>query len=230
MPSLHSVKGTKPRTDTAVKEILMVTSTRTSALLVMICALGLVDLSAQPRTPSTRGPQTPVPTVNPVAVLPAEYLIGPEDVLGIVFWREPDMSGDVTVRPDGKISLPVIGTVQAAGLRPDDLQRQVQAAAAKYITDPNISIVVRTINSRKIFVTGLVTRPGAHALVGPLTVMQAIALSGGLMEYADAKNITILRNEGGHTETLKFNYRDVSKGKRLEQNIQLRPGDTVVIP
>lgn len=182
--------------------------------------------------PAQAGQQA-IPTKAPqpaTTELPADYVIGPEDVLGVVFWREPDMSGDVTVRPDGKISLPVIGTVQAAGLRPDELQRLVQTAAAKYISDPNIAIVVRTIHSRKVFVTGLVTRPGAYSLVGPLTLLQAIALAGGLMEYADAKNITLLRNEGGRAETFKFNYRDVSKGKRLEQNVQLRPGDTVVVP
>ena len=97
-------------------------------------------------------------------------------------------------------------------------------------SDANVAVVVRAINSRKVFVTGRVTTPGAHPLVGPLTIMQAIALAGGVTEYADSKNISVLRNEGGQVRTFKFNYKDVAKGKNLEQNIRLLPGDTVVVP
>jgi len=161
---------------------------------------------------------------------PEDYVVGPGDVLGVLFWREAEMSGDVTVRPDGRITLPVIGEIQAAGLRPEALKGQVLAAASKYMTDPSVAIVVRTINSRRVFVTGRVTTPGAHTLVAPLTVMQAIALAGGVTEYADAKNITVLRNENGKALTFKFNYKDVARGRNLEQNIQLRPGDTVIVP
>lgn len=161
---------------------------------------------------------------------PEDYVIGPGDVLGVQFWREAEMSGDVTVRPDGRITLPVIGEIQAAGLRPEALKDQILAAASKFMTDPNVAIVIRTINSRKVFITGRVTTPGAHLLVAPLTVLQAIALAGGLTEYADSKNITILRNENGEVRSLKFNYKDVSKGRNLSQNIQLLPGDTVVVP
>lgn len=187
----------------------------------------------RPGAPATAAAQTAAPPAGAQAAgatLPVDYVIGPQDVLGVVFWREPDISGDVTVRPDGKITLPVIGEIQAAGLHPDTLQEQILAAAGKYITDANVAVVVRTINSRKIFVTGRVTTPGAHLLTGPLTVMQAIALAGGLTEYADSKNITILRSAKGETETLKFNYKDVARGRNLEQNVQLRPGDTVVVP
>jgi len=173
-----------------------------------------------------QGPQ-PAPVATDA---PADYVIGPEDVLGIVFWREPELSGDTTVRPDGRISLPVIGDMTASGLTPAALQAAITTAAAKYITGANVAVVVRTINSRKIFVTGRVTTPGAHTLVGPLTVLQALALSGGLMEYANAKNVTVIRNEGGRVQTFKFNYKDVVKGKALEQNILLRPGDTVLVP
>jgi polysaccharide export outer membrane protein len=163
-------------------------------------------------------------------VPPADYVIGPVDVLGIVFWRDPEISGVVAVRPDGRITIPVIGDMSAAGLRPDALQAAILKAAGKYIADPNVAVVVRTINSRKVFVTGRVTTPGGHDLRGPLTVLQAIALAGGVTEYADSKNITILRTKDGQTQTFKFNYKDVSKGKKLEQNIVLLPGDTVVVP
>lgn len=170
------------------------------------------------------------PAVQPGAPVPSDFVIGPEDVLGVVFWRETELSGDVTVRPDGRITLPVLGEMVAAGLRPDELQKRITDAAAKYLTDPNVAVVVRAINSRKVFVTGRVTTPGAHALVAPLTVLQAISLSGGLTEYADAKNITILRTENGKSRVFKFNYREVSRGRGLEQNISLLPGDTVVVP
>lgn len=173
--------------------------------------------------------QAPAPA-SAGADVPADYIIGPGDVIGVQLWREADVSGDVTVRPDGRISLPVIGEMSASGLRPETLQEQIQTAAGKFFTDPTVTVVVRTINSRKVFVTGRVTAPGAHPLVAPLTVMQALALSGGLTEYADAKSITVIRTENGKSRTFKFNYKDVSKGRGLDQNISLRPGDTIVVP
>jgi polysaccharide export outer membrane protein len=187
-------------------------------LVVALACVAAISLTAQTASPG-----------QSIAV-PADYIIGPDDVLGVVFWREPDMSGDATVRPDGKITVPVIGEIQAAGLEPSKLQQQILVSARKYLTDANVAVVVRTINSRKVFVTGQVKAPGAFPLTGQLTVLQAIALAGGLLEYADGKNVSILRNDGSATTTLKFNYKDVSKGKKLEQNIVLKPGDTVVVP
>jgi polysaccharide export outer membrane protein len=161
---------------------------------------------------------------------PVDYLIGPEDVLGIVFWREPEMNGDVTVRPDGRVTLPLIGEMTAVGLKPEALRDQITVAARKYISDANVSVVVRQINSRKVFITGRVTTPGTYSLTGPRNVMQVIALAGGLNEYADAKNITVLRTVGGQQKSFKFNYKDVARGKNLDQNIELQPGDTIVVP
>jgi polysaccharide export outer membrane protein len=197
------------------------------AWLVLATTVATAQTPA-PATPRA-GQSAPAPQTQE-AVRPSDYLIGPEDVLGIVFWREPDMSGDVTVRPDGRITIPVIGELQAAGKRPEELQAEIVAAASKYISGVNVVVVVRTINSRRIFVTGRVTTPGRYPLMGTLTVMQAIAVAGGLTEFADPKGITILRIENGQSRTLNFNYNDVSRGKSLEQNIQLRPGDTVVVP
>jgi polysaccharide export outer membrane protein len=167
---------------------------------------------------------------KPELKVPSDYVIGPDDVLGVVFWREPEMSGDTTVRPDGKITVPVIGEIQAAGLEPAKLQQQILATSKKYLTDASVSVAVRAINSRKVFVTCQVKEPGAFPLTGQLTVLQAIALAGGLLEYADAKNVSIVRTEGATPIRLKFNYKDVAKGKKLEQNILLKPGDTVVVP
>lgn len=188
--------------------------------VVAIAILTAPGTASQPQAPAP-------PSGEPV---PADYVIGPEDVLGIVFWRETEISGDVTVRPDGRITIPVIGDTQAAGLRPAELQHAITTAAEKYLTDPNVAVVVRTINSRKIYVTGRVTTPGGFDLRGPLTVLQALALAGGLNEFADAKKISILRVKDGVTQTFKFNYRDVSRGRGLEQNILLQPGDTILVP
>ncbi|HEY7497074.1 MAG TPA: polysaccharide biosynthesis/export family protein [Vicinamibacterales bacterium] len=205
------------------------------AAALAVCALSLAQSAA-----AQSGAQNPVsaPGSTPAAAasarpgveLPAEYVIGSEDVLGIVFWRDPDMTGDVTVRPDGKITLPLIGDLTAIGHTPESLKELIVKAATKFQKDPTVTVVVRTINSRKVFITGEVTTPGAYQLVGPRTVMQLIALAGGLTEYADKKSITINRVENGQARALKFNYADVAKGKNLSQNIVLKPGDTVIVP
>ncbi len=193
-----------------------------AALLLFLVAAPPVGAAEQ-----TAADQPPSP---PAAVRTVDYVIGPEDILGIVFWREPDMSGDVTVRPDGRITIPVIGEIQASGRRPEQLQEEITEAAGKYISGANVVVIVRTINSRKVFVTGRVTTPGTYPIMGALSVMQGIALAGGLTEFANPKKITILRTENGQSRTMSFNYQDVSRGKNLDQNIQLRPGDTIVVP
>jgi polysaccharide export outer membrane protein len=196
----------------------------TSLLLIWVIGVAARDVEGAQAAASSR------PPAAAAAEVPADYVIGPEDVLGVVFWREADLTVDVTVRPDGRVTLPMLGEMGAAGLRPQELQDRILAAAKKYVKDPNVAVVVRTINSMKVYVTGRVTTPGAQPLKGPLTAMQAIALAGGVTEYADAKNITILRLVNGRTQSYKFNYHDVARGKKLEQNIMLKPGDTVVVP
>ena len=168
--------------------------------------------------------------LGPSTVLPPAYVIGPADVLSIVFWRDKDMSADVVVRPDGKISLPLLDEIQAAGLTPEQLQARLVAAAAKYVEEPNATVVVREIHSRKVFITGDVVKPGGYDLAGDLTVLQLIAMAGGLQEYANAKSIVVLRTENGRQQTHKFNYKDVIRQKHVEQNILLKVGDTVVVP
>jgi polysaccharide export outer membrane protein len=198
-----------------------------SSLLVALAILAAAPaVSAQSPPAAARPPTGRAPGVP---TLP-DYLIGVEDVLGVVFWREPDMTGDVTVRPDGLITLPLVGDIQAAGLRPDALREEIRKAAARFVEDPNVTVVVRQINSRKVFITGQVAQPGSHPALAPMTVMQLIALAGGLTEFADKENISVLRVEQGQTRSFKFNYKDVSKGKNLAQNIVLKPGDTVVVP
>ena len=195
---------------------------------VLLFACTLENVSAQSAPAAGQGARPAAGQAAPE--VPAEYVIGAEDVLGVVFWRDAEMSGDVTVRPDGKITLPLIGDIQAAGLTTVTLKGVIEKAAAKLIQEPSVTIVVRQINSRKVYITGQVTNPGTFPLTGPRTVMQLISLAGGLTEYAEKKNITVIRFENGTQQVFKFNYSDVAKGKNLAQNVVLKPGDTVVVP
>ena len=201
----------------------------------------LVLLTALPAFAQAQKPNAPVQSAPPVAaaaaaprptdpVVPAGYIIGADDLLSIVYWKDKDMSADAKVRPDGRIALPLINEVQAAGLTPEQLHQRLTEESKKYMEDANITVVVREINSRKAFITGEVNKPGPYPLTSPTTVMQLISLAGGLREYANAKNIMIMRTEGGKQVALKFNYKDVASGKNLQQNIELKPGDTVVVP
>lgn len=213
----------------------MNTRLRTLATLAAALATASTVFAQQGRgnggsTPAN-APKSSSSTVAPSGVVISDdYVIGPDDTLSVVFWRDKDMSADVEVRPDGKISLPVINEVVAAGLTAEQLRARITEAASKFVTDPTVSVVVRGINSRKVFITGMVGKPGDYSIPGRTTVLQLIAMAGGLHEFADAKNITINRIENGRQVNLRFNYKDVSKGKNLRQNIELKPGDTVIVP
>jgi polysaccharide biosynthesis/export protein len=135
-------------------------------------------------------------------------------VLSVLFWRDAEMSGDFAVRPDGMISLLLVNDIRAAGLTPEELRDEVTKAASKYIDDPTVTIVVKEINSRKVFITGMVGKPGDYPLTGPTTVMQLLSMAGGVHEFAKKKNIMIIRNENGRDVALKFNYEDVRKRAR----------------
>jgi polysaccharide biosynthesis/export protein len=195
--------------------------------------------TAKPATPSA-GTAKPLPapaTVKPAgpvipvqAQLPEDYVIGPDDILVIVFWREKDLSTEVAVRPDGRISIPLLQDVDAAGLTPVQLRDKLNKEAQRYVEDPNATVVVKEINSRRVFITGLVSKAGPYRLGGPTTVVQLIAMAGGLMEYADQENITIIRVEKGEQLNFRFNYKDIAQRKNLKQNILLKPNDTIVVP
>lgn len=180
--------------------------------------------------PATAAPNGTTPTEAPAVEVPPAYVIGAGDVLGIVFWRQPELSGDVAVRPDGKITLPLINEVDAAGLTPEKLRERVAEAAKKFVTDPVASVVVRQINSRRVFITGMVAKPGPYPLYQATTVLQLIAMAGGVLEFADSSHIVIVRNDNNRQISLDFNYKDVSKRKNLWQNVELKPGDTVIVP
>jgi polysaccharide biosynthesis/export protein len=180
--------------------------------------------------PSQRSNAPAVKDAPSAAVLPLGYSIGPDDILSIVYWRDKDMTMDVQVRPDGMISLPLINEVLAAGQTPEQLREKLTEESKKYIEDPNITVIVKEIRSRRVFIQGQVAKQGEYKLSGPTNVLQLISLAGGLGEYADSKNIMVLRVENGKQVAHKVNYKEVISGKKLAQNIELKPGDTVVVP
>lgn len=189
---------------------------------------------AQPQStsqqPATQpGPAQPAVQQAPGAQDPS-YVIGTDDVLAVVFWELPSHGAEVVVRPDGKITLPLLNDIPAAGMTPDQLRASITTAAAKYIREPAVSVIVKQINSRKVFVSGQVAKPGPYSLTAPTTVLQLLALAGGPTDFAKKKKIAVMRTENGQTLRLKFNYNDVLDGKNLEQNVLLKPGDTVVVP
>lgn len=201
-------------------------------VFALVAALGGVA-AAQPSQRPTADAQAapadeaaPAPGITP----PAGYVIGPEDVLEVVFWREKDLSGQVMVRPDGMVSFPLLNDVQAAGLTPDEFRQKLLVAASRYVENPSAAVIVRQINSRKVFITGEVNKPGAYALGGQLNVLQLLTLAGGLKEYADEDKIAIMRTVDDKQVRFLFNYKDVVRGRHIEQNIQLEPGDTVIVP
>jgi polysaccharide export outer membrane protein len=182
--------------------------------------------AASSAAPAATSTAAPLPSIEP----PGDYVVGPEDVLGIVFWRDRDLSADVIVRPDGRISLPLLNDVDVAGLTPEQVRTRVVEGAKRFVDEPTATVVVRQINSRKVFITGNVERPGTFPLLRSITVLQLIALAGGLKEFAKAGDIVVVRNDAGHQSTLSFNYDDLKRQKNLAQNIVLKPGDTIIVP
>jgi len=183
------------------------------------------ETAAHKTEASAKSPATSLGTLND-----AEYKIGLQDVLRIDVWKEAEVSRAVPVRPDGKISLPLLNDVQAAGLTPTQLSAVIADGLKKFMNDPQVTVSVSEINSRRIYVTGEVTRAGAFPLLPNMTVLQALSSSGGFTQFAKLKNIYVLRFEDGKQVKLPFNYKDAVNGKKPEQNVLLQPGDVIVVP
>src|SRR5687768_9725893 len=193
-------------------------------LALWLATVPLVAKAAQPATTVQSVPAVAAAAPRPTdPVVPPGYVIGADDVLSIVYWKDKDMSSDAQVRPDGRIALPLINEVQAAGLTPEQLREKITEESKKYMEDASITVVVRQINSRRAFITGEVNKPGPYPLTSATTVMQLISLAGGLREYANSKKIVIMRTVNGTPISLPFNYKDVVAGKNLTQNIELKP-------
>ena len=180
---------------------------------------------------ATSLPATDTPASRVANVHPDTYIIGDDDVLAINVWKEAELSKTVPVRPDGMITLPLVGELKAVGLTPLQLQEQIVAALSKVMSDPQVSVMVSAVNSMSFNIVGQVAKPGFYSLTRPMTVLDAIAISGGFRDFAKQKKIYVLRTAAdGSQERLKFNYKQVIKGKNMAQNIQMMPHDTLVIP
>jgi polysaccharide export outer membrane protein len=174
----------------------------------------------------------PAPTAE-AATKPHDntFVIGNDDVLAINVWKEPDISRSVPVRSDGKISLPLAGEIQAAGLTPLKLEQEIAATLKNYIAEPEVTVIVQQINSQKFNILGQVNRPGAYVITNSATVLDALAVAGGFRDFAKQKSIYVLRqNADGSQTRIPFNYKEVVKGQNPAQNIKLQPRDTIVVP
>jgi polysaccharide export outer membrane protein len=200
------------------------------AMIFLACAP--FDAAAQEtgRAPSSEKKSVAAPdrdnSNDDGVVDPKTYVIGPEDVVNVKVWREADLSGDHMVRPDGRISLPLVSDVEAAGHTPEQLAKMIADGLSKYMNQPEVSVAVRAINSKFYFIQGEVLKPGKYPLLIPTTVLQALVNAGGFQEFANRKKIVVMRGEKRH----KFNYKDVIKGKNLDQNIELMNGDLIIVP
>ena len=222
----------------------MTTPLPLALVLAFVTAAALSAQAPRPAppqpAPQTR-PAAPAPAPPAAAVLPAQaapagvtppadYTIGADDVLEVIVWREKDLSAEVKVRPDGKVSLPLVNDIQAGGLTPEAFRAAVTTAVTKFVEAPSVTVIVKQINSRQVFVMGEVVKPGTYPLTAPTTVLQLLAQAGGPTPYAKIDEIGVMRTVDGKTTRHLFNYKEVSRGRRIEQNILLRPGDTVIIP
>jgi polysaccharide export outer membrane protein len=183
----------------------------------------------QPPPPAQVAPDKPEPSKPATAGAPVDpkaYLIGAEDVISIRVWHEPENSGQFVVRPDGKISVPLVGEIQAAGLTPEKLSLNIAESLQKIMVHPEVTVGVERVNSKKYYIQGEVNRPGSYPLVIDTTVLEALVNAGGFRDFANTKKIVILRG----SERMKFNYHDVTHGKKMEQNILVKPGDQIIVP
>jgi polysaccharide export outer membrane protein len=158
------------------------------------------------------------------------YLLGPEDIIEVSVWKEPDMTKQLVVQPDGKIYYPLVGEIRAAGKTVKQLQEEISKRLEKFVTDASVTVILLKTQFYKFYVTGKVNKPGEFLVGRPTTVLQAIAMAGGLTPFASPKDIKVVRRVSGQDEIYNFDYKDVSRGQLLYQNITLQPGDTIVVP
>jgi polysaccharide export outer membrane protein len=162
---------------------------------------------------------------------PPPYRIGPSDILSVYVWKEKDLTQDVVlVLPDGRITLPLVGEVMAQGQTVSDVRKAVGEKYEKYVTEPEVTIIVKEIRSRRVYLLGKVNKPGPYYLEPDMTVLQALSVAGGFAEWADTKNIVVVRREAGKEAQFRFNFREFVDGKNIEQNLLLKPNDTIVVP
>jgi len=192
--------------------------------LLITLVIGSVALAQ-----GTRDPSVVKPTPGDPSVDSSTYVIGPEDVLDIYVWKETDLSRRVPVRMDGKISLPLVGEIQAAGLTPQQLKQQLINKLKDYVDIPNVTVTVMEVNSFKVYVTGRVAKPGVFTLRSETTILQIIPMAGGFTQWANERKIILVRKEQGQDKKYIINYKKIVSGEDLSQNLVLKPGDTIIV-
>ncbi len=210
-------------------------------ILAAIAALvrpALAGSSQEKNQDSTQTTQTasarpvterPEPVSAPVKA-GKDYVIGADDVLDVSVWKEQELTRTLQVRPDGKISMPLVGDVQAAGLTPGQLSQSIGEKLKKYLTAPQVTVILTQINSQRVYVIGEVTRPGAYPVLPGMTILQAISSAGGLTQFANSKKIFLMRNEDRTQAKYPFSYKEVLDGRKAEENLMVKAGDTIVVP
>jgi len=208
-------------------------------LVVLVCiAPGWAQKSNKNTAPTQQMPapsapaaKTPAGSNELISKDPNEFVIGSEDVLAINVWKEPEVSRAVVVRSDGKISLPLLGDIQAAGKTPKQLEAEIAKGLASYISDPEVTVIVQTTNSKKYSILGRIARAGSFPLTAPTTILDAVAAAGGFQDFAKKKKVYVLRTgPDGREQRIPFNYVEVIKGKHPEQNILLQARDIIIVP
>jgi polysaccharide export outer membrane protein len=201
-------------------------------MAVLLVGAVLVSSVWAQDAPVSASVQSPATSADKPADKPhdSSFVIGNDDVLAINVWKEPDISRSIPVRSDGKISLPLVGEVQAAGLTPLMLEKDIATKLKSYIAEPEVTVMVQQVNSQKFNILGQVAKPGTYVIANSPTVLDAIALAGGFRDFAKRKSIYVLRHGATGDTRLPFNYKDVSQGKNMTQNIKLQPGDTIIVP
>lgn len=201
--------------------------------LTVLLGLGLLAMGLPAQTSGVRneakGAKSATTALPAAAAADSDYVIGADDMLRISVWKEPDLSETLPVRPDGKISMPLLNDIPAAGLSPLQLKDSITEKLKKFIADPRVTVVVTAMNSRRVFVSGEVVHSGPMTLLPHMTVLQVLS-QAGFTQFANPKAIYLLRSENGRQQKIPFNYKEVIKGNHPEQNIELKPGDTVVVP
>lgn len=212
-------------------------------LSLILAATGLPGLAGAQETDSSSvaknsNPASAAQSKQPAAdhpagtavEVPADYVVGESDSLNITVWKERDLNQTVMVRPDGKISYPFVNEIKVSGLTPTQIQALLEEHLKSYLVAPHVTVTVTEIRSRVVYITGEVAKPGVYPLLSPLNVLQLIAKANGLNGYARRNKIFVLRQVDGRQVRFPFNYDQVVRGKEASQNIELRPGDTVVVP
>jgi polysaccharide export outer membrane protein len=198
--------------------------------LIAGVSLGFLIIAGPVHAQQAKTPSTGVKVFGEVTADSDTYIIGPEDVLSINVWREEALSRQVPVRSDGKISLPLVDEVHAAGLTPLQLKEKLILRLKEFIDNPNVSVIVTAANSQKVYVSGEVRTPGVYQLRGETTLLQVIPMAGGFTEWADQKKVLVIRKEGEKDRRIVVNYKKIVSGDDMGANIVLKPGDTIIVP